>query len=302
LVLAYQNGAKYILLFDSNEGWTQSVLKQEHLDALKRFWGYVKENPRQNTQVNDRVAYVLPKDYGYGFRGPDDKIWGFWEADSLAGKVCGDLSNLFTQYGERLDIIYDVGLLPGNTYGYSKLFYWNDPSLSQAQSPSIAPSTSPSSTPTQTTTPAPIENPQSFMDYVPLIGAGAIIAVVAVPAYLLRKRQYCITFAQTGVGADFTDTVVVVDGESYDKYGASFLWDSGSRHTYEFKSPIVVSRGKQYVKQYVLASTTGLATDQNGILTVSMSSTVTGNYRPVFKIGASLPTVMNHRLRSAKNA
>jgi hypothetical protein len=302
LVLAYQNGAKYILLFDSNEGWTQSVLKQEHLDALKRFWGYVKENPRQNTQVNDRVAYVLPKDYGYGFRGPDDKIWGFWEADSLAGKVCGDLSNLFTQYGERLDIIYDVGLLPGNTYGYSKLFYWNDPSLSQAQSPSIAPSTSPSSTPTQTPTPAPIENPQSFMDYVPLIGAGAVIAVVAVPAYLLRKRQYCITFAQTGVGADFTDTVVVVDGESYDKYGASFLWDSGSRHTYEFKSPIVVSRGKQYVKHYVLASTTGMTTDQNGILTVSTSSTVTGNYKPVFKIGASLPTVMNHRLRSAKNA
>jgi hypothetical protein len=140
------------------------------------------------------------------------------------------------------------------------------------------------------------------MDYVPLIAAGAVIAVVAVPAYLLRKQQYCITFAQTGVGADFTDTVVVVDGESYDKYGASFLWDSGSRHTYEFKSPIVVSRGKQYVKQYVLASTTGLATDQNGILTVSMSSTVTGNYRPVFKIGASLPTVMNHRLRSAKSA
>jgi hypothetical protein len=30
---------------------------------------------------------------------------------------------------------------------------------------------------------------------------------------------------------------------------------------------------------------------------------VTGNYRPVFKIGASLPTVMNYRLRSpAKGA
>jgi hypothetical protein len=137
------------------------------------------------------------------------------------------------------------------------------------------------------------------MDYVPTIAAGAVIVVVAVPALVLRKRRYYITFAQTGVGTDFTGTVVVVDGESYDRYGASFLWDSGSRHTFKFESPIVVSRGKQYV----WASTTGLATHQNDILTVSMPSTVTGNYRPVFKIGASLPTVMNHRLRlSAKDA
>ena len=140
------------------------------------------------------------------------------------------------------------------------------------------------------------------MDYVPLIATGAVIAVVAVPAYLLRKQKYNIAFASIGVGSDFTGTVVVVDGESYDRYGASFQWNQGSSHTYEFKSQIVVSRGNQYVKHYVLASTTGLATDQKGTLTVSKSSTVTGNYRPVFKIGASLPAVMNRRLRSAKSA
>ena len=302
LVLAYQNGAKYILLFDANEGWTQSVLKQEHLDALKRFWGYVRENPRQNAQVKDRVAYVLPKDYGYGFRGPDDKIWGFWEADSIASKVCGDLSSLFAQYGERLDIIYDVGLLPGNTYGYSKLIYWNDPSLSEAQSPSPAPSTSPSplSTTSETAIPAPIENPSSSMGYVPLVAAGAVMAVVAVPAYLFRKRQYNVTFASTGIGPDFKGTVVVIDGESYDKFGASFWWDSGSSHTYEFRSQMVGSRSEQFVKHYVLTSTAGLALDQNGTLTVSRSSTVTGNYRSIFKMGASLPTMMKHRLRSAR--
>src|SRR4030065_590894 len=104
LVLAYENGAKYIILFDANEGWTQSVLKPEHFGALKRFWEYVKQNPRQTTQAGDRVAYVLPKDYGYGFRGPDDKIWGFWQADNLTNMVCSDLGSLFMQYGERLDI------------------------------------------------------------------------------------------------------------------------------------------------------------------------------------------------------
>jgi hypothetical protein len=121
MVMAYENGAKYIILFDSNEGWTQSILKQEHLEALKQFWEYAKAHPPSSFTLDDRVAYVLPKDYGYGFRGPDDKIWGFWEADSLASKVCIDLSNLFTQYDKRLDIIYDDGLLPGNMYGYSKL-------------------------------------------------------------------------------------------------------------------------------------------------------------------------------------
>jgi hypothetical protein len=125
MVLAYENGAKFIILFDSNEGWTQSVLKQEHLDALKQFWQYAIDNPRQNTQPNDRVAYVLPKDYGYGFRGPNDTIWGFWEADNLTSKICSDLYNLLTQYDKRLDIIYDDGLEVNGTSGYSRLIFWN---------------------------------------------------------------------------------------------------------------------------------------------------------------------------------
>jgi hypothetical protein len=304
LILAYDNGAKYILVFDSNEGWTQGILQEEHLQALRQFWQYVKDNPRKSNPVGDRTAFVLPNGYGYGFRGPDDKIWGLWEADALSYNISVNIGNLLEEYGTKLDIIYDDGLQPGSTYGYSKLIYWDDPSLSPSPLPTPSPSTSPtpSPTPTQTATQAPVESPPSLMDYVLPTAAGAVIAAVAVPAFVLRKRQYCIVFAQTGIGTDFTGTVVVVDGESYDKYGASFWWDSGSHHTFEFKSQIVVSRGKEYVKHYALASTTGLATDQNGILTVSMSSTVTGNYRPVFKIGASLPHVMNHRLRSAKSA
>ena len=75
LVLAYDNGAKYILIFDSNKAYTNGILDDEHLDALQQFWTYVKENPRTNGLQNKRVAYVLPADYAYGFRGPDDKIW-----------------------------------------------------------------------------------------------------------------------------------------------------------------------------------------------------------------------------------
>src|SRR4030067_867706 len=286
LVLAYENGAKYTILFDANEGWTQSVPKPEHFGALKRFWEYVKQNPRQTTQAGDRVAYVLPKDYGYGFRGPDDKIWGFWQADNLTSKVCANLNYLLTEYDKKLDIVYDFNLLPGNTYGYSKLFYWNDSSLPQLSKPPTLPSISPEplQLPTETATPVIIENPQPPMDYVPVAAIGAVLAVVAVPAYLLRKREYNITFASSGIGRDYAGSVFVVDGENHDKYGASFWWGSGSRHTYEFKSKIEVSRSKQYVKSYVLVSTTGLGSDQYGSLSVSRSASVTGNYRPVFEV------------------
>jgi hypothetical protein len=125
LVLAYENGAKYILVFDSNENYTQGILKEEHLAALKQFWQYMQNNPRENSSISDRVAYVLPKDYGYGFRGPSDKIWGLWEADTLADQICTTLGSLMEEYGAKLDIIYDEGIETNNTYGYDKLFFWN---------------------------------------------------------------------------------------------------------------------------------------------------------------------------------
>jgi hypothetical protein len=187
MVLAYRNGAKYIILFDANKGWTQSVLKQEHLDALKQFWEYTKENPRQSTQADDRVAYVLPKDFGYGFRGPNDKIWGLWKADDPTSIICTDLGNLFTQYGERLDIIYDNGLLSENTYGYSKLIYANESSFTQPSSPTSSPATS--LIPTQITTSNPTGNPPSPMAYVPLMATGTLAAVVVLSAYFVRKRK-----------------------------------------------------------------------------------------------------------------
>ncbi len=116
LVLAYQNGAKYILVFDSNEDYTQGILKQEHLDALKQFWEYSKNNPQPNFLNEDRVAYVLPKGYAYGFRGPEDKIWGFWEADSISYKERKDIGGLLKQHGTMLDVIYDDNLNFDETY------------------------------------------------------------------------------------------------------------------------------------------------------------------------------------------
>jgi hypothetical protein len=125
LILTYDNGAKYIVVFDGNEGWTGGILKQEHLDALQQFWNYVKTNPRKSTLSSGRSAYVLPEAYGFGFRGPEDHIWGIWEADDLSYNMSINVASLLSYYGEKLDIIYEDGLQAGNSYGYNQLISWD---------------------------------------------------------------------------------------------------------------------------------------------------------------------------------
>jgi hypothetical protein len=129
LLLAYENGAKYILVFDSNKEYTQGILQEEHLEALKQFWNYTKNNPRTSQPSSERVAYVLPKDYAYGFRGPNDKIWGLWEADSFSNKICVELGNLLKEHESKLDIIYDD---PKFNYKekYAQLYFANSTIIS----------------------------------------------------------------------------------------------------------------------------------------------------------------------------
>jgi hypothetical protein len=127
MILAYDNGAKYILVFNHPyvANSTYGILKEEHLEALKKFWNYVNHNAPTSDALTDRVAYVLPKGYGYGFRGPNDKIWGLWEADALTSTICTNLGNLMGQYGTKLDIIYDEKAEPNNTSVYSRFMFWN---------------------------------------------------------------------------------------------------------------------------------------------------------------------------------
>lgn len=125
LVLAYESGAKYILVFDTNEEYTHGILKEEHIEALKQFWQYTKENPRTTNQISDRVAYVLPKDYAYGFRGPNDKIWGLWEADDFSFEISTEVGSLIDKHHNHLDIIYDDELETNDLQEYSELVFWN---------------------------------------------------------------------------------------------------------------------------------------------------------------------------------
>jgi hypothetical protein len=125
LILAYNSGAKYILIFDTNENYTGGVLEQEHLDALRQFWVYTKNYPRMNEATSERVAYVLPKGFAYGFRGPNDKIWGYWEANQQSYEISVQLGKLLDDYENRLDIIYEDGIKSVDSTEYDKLIFWN---------------------------------------------------------------------------------------------------------------------------------------------------------------------------------
>lgn len=128
MVTAYENGAKYIVVFDfarQNETrLVHGILQQEHLDALRQFWEYAKSHPRPDNPVEERVAYVLPPDYGYGFRNGKDSIWGLWKADNLSNTIWDDVNTFAQQYKEKFDIIY-LDTPNFDSWNYSKLIFWN---------------------------------------------------------------------------------------------------------------------------------------------------------------------------------
>ena len=176
MVLAYENGAKYIIVFDSNENYTQNVLQQGQLDAMKQFWQYVQANPRTISPVSDRTAYVLPADYAYGFRGPQDKIWGLWQADSLTLDISMSVATLLQMDGNNLDIVYPSQTL--ESAGYHNIIYWNDTRLIPTPSPH-----------SQQDTSLPFYATTVYLYAI----AASILVAVAVATTVLKFRKRAIT-------------------------------------------------------------------------------------------------------------
>ena len=125
MLLAYENGAKYVMVFnyptitDNSYG----VLSDEHFDALQQFWNKIKNQPNSNSYAAQNVL-VLPQNYGWGMRSPNDRIWGLWGPDEKSPQIWNATQTLLTRYFPNLDIVYDDPNFPleGN---YSRVFYWN---------------------------------------------------------------------------------------------------------------------------------------------------------------------------------
>lgn len=129
MVLAYQNGAKYIIVFNSPGNFTPpteyGTLTSEHFEKMKQFWNYAHAAlPIEPYPAN--TAFVLPRDYGYGFRAPDDAIWGKWEADNLSPQIWEDVQELLEVHVLSLDIVFETMITNAPVYlPYDKLIFWN---------------------------------------------------------------------------------------------------------------------------------------------------------------------------------
>jgi hypothetical protein len=127
MILAYQNGAKYVVVFDYPKIERYGILTEEHFDALKKFWNYIHSSPQNYGVDQGKVAYVLPSDYGFGFRSINDTIWGLWKADERSEKIWDDGNKLLDQYGSRLDIVYDDPEFNNALKShYDRLIFWNE--------------------------------------------------------------------------------------------------------------------------------------------------------------------------------
>ena len=127
LSLAYSAGAKYAFVFSYPKIGEYGTLTEEHFDALKKFWDTLHSDPTSFGSNKPQVAYIVPADYGFGFRNTDDHIWGLFPSDSLSTKIFNDINNtLIPTYGARFDILYNEPQVIGPILkDYSKVFYWN---------------------------------------------------------------------------------------------------------------------------------------------------------------------------------
>jgi hypothetical protein len=143
--------------------------------------------------------------------------------------------------------------------------------------------------------PDAVSNPQSPINVAPgmryvFTGYTSSGVTRSLTITLNYKIQYQVTFRETGVGWNFGDNIVTIDGkgfgESYDRVPAanlptSFWWDNNSTHSFSFQGwlegTLSTSHGN-YAGNYIWKSTTGLSASQSDSLNVTGSGSVTGNY------------------------
>jgi hypothetical protein len=117
---AYEAGAKYFVLFNYYEGDNPyGTLKDEHFQALENFWNNVVKNPQvtQGSMKADSVC-VLPKNYGWGMRWSEDKIWGVFQADNQTQQLWDFTQTTLKEHGLKTDIVYEDTEFPLPTYQY----------------------------------------------------------------------------------------------------------------------------------------------------------------------------------------
>jgi hypothetical protein len=126
LKVSYETGAEYVLIFNySEDPANPNILQEEHFQALERFWNEVVQNPEvKHGGIKADAVLVLPKNYGWGMRDLNDKIWGIWPADSSSQEIWNQIQTKTEQHGLELDIVFEDSnqFVEGK---YAHVYYWN---------------------------------------------------------------------------------------------------------------------------------------------------------------------------------
>jgi hypothetical protein len=126
MLASYQAGAKYIAVFDYPYSTTNpyGTLTGDHFAAMQRFWTDITTKSFVD-KSQPVAALVLPKNFGWGLRHPNDTIWGFWTADNRTEQTALVTSKLVSYYGTQLDIVYQDSVFPLSKVDYPHIYYWN---------------------------------------------------------------------------------------------------------------------------------------------------------------------------------
>ena len=125
--ISYEAGANYIIIFNyptDPPGNPYGILTDEHFEAMQQFWNYMQKTPEDYGKTEAQAALVLPENYAWAMRKPDDKIWGYWGSDDLSPQIWELSQDLLDQYGLALDIVYDDPDFPIADI-YQEIYYWN---------------------------------------------------------------------------------------------------------------------------------------------------------------------------------
>jgi hypothetical protein len=126
--MAYEAGAKYLILFNFYEGQQNpyGTMKEEHFQALESFWNDVFKNPSviSGSTKADSIL-VLPKNYGWGMRWKDESIWGIFKANEKTGQLWDLVRTALQNHGLQLDIVYEDTDFPFTAMEYQHIYYWN---------------------------------------------------------------------------------------------------------------------------------------------------------------------------------
>ena len=125
MVLAYNSGAKYIVIYDSSQNYTSSTLTENHYEMLKSFWNYMMQNPDKQGSLKADTALVLPQDYGFGFGSPTSSVWQDHQADNWTEKLYSDVTTFVNQHTPKVDIMFNDPEFQGSIQNkYDKVLYW----------------------------------------------------------------------------------------------------------------------------------------------------------------------------------